>query len=88
MDGLATLRVKKDEPPKNDGGYYAHQTETVPAQQQAQRTELEQCAMALELAADLRSGHMDSESRAQEVQRQVRLTLIDVAARLRTLSGL
>lgn len=50
--------------------------------------ELQQCAMALELAANLRSGHMDSESRVQEVQRQVRLTLTDVAARLRALSGL
>lgn len=37
----------------------------------------------LELAASLRVGAMDSESKAMEVSKQVRLTLTAVAARLR-----
>lgn len=83
MDG-----VTEENRPKSGNRLLTHDEVIVTVRKAAHRLELEQCAMALELAADLRSGHMDSESRAQEVQRQVRLTLIDVAARLRTLSGL
>lgn len=43
-------------------------------------------AEALELAASLRAGQMDSQSRHDEIARQVRLTLVDVAAKLRALA--
>lgn len=42
-----------------------------------------ECADQLEEAARLKSGLMDSESRQIEVQRQIRMTLEQVAARLR-----
>ena len=41
---------------------------------------------ALDLAASLRAGQMDSQSRHDEIARQVRLTLVDVATRLRALA--
>ncbi len=43
-------------------------------------------AEALELAATLKAGQMDSQSRHDEIARQVRLTLVDVAAKLRALA--
>lgn len=43
-------------------------------------------AEQLELAASLRVGQMDSQSRADEVARQVRLTMQDLAARMRELA--
>lgn len=43
-------------------------------------------AEALELAASLRAGQMDSQSRHDEIARQVRLTLVNVAATLRALA--
>jgi hypothetical protein len=43
-------------------------------------------AQTLELAAELRAGQMDSQSRADEVAREVRLSMQSVAARLRELS--
>lgn len=43
-------------------------------------------AQELELAASLRVGQMDSQSRADEVSRQVRMTLQQVAARMRELA--
>lgn len=47
---------------------------------------LAEAAIELELAASLRVGQMDSQSRADEVARQVRLTLISLAARARALA--
>ena len=44
---------------------------------------LEAGAMELELAASLRVGQMDSQSKADEVNRQVRLTLTGLAERMR-----
>lgn len=44
-------------------------------------------AIALELAATLRAGYQDSDSRHEEIQRQTRLTLTSVAAKLRAVSG-
>lgn len=46
---------------------------------------LELLAQELDIAASLRIGQMDSLSRADEVTRQVRLTLTSVAQRLREL---
>lgn len=43
-----------------------------------------QCAEELEQAATLRVGAADTESRAIEVQRVVRMTILDIATRLRT----
>ena len=43
-------------------------------------------ALALELASTLKAGHMDSETKHLEVAREIRLTLTQVAARLRALS--
>jgi hypothetical protein len=43
-------------------------------------------AGSLETAASLRCGQMDSQSRADDVANQVRLTLMSTAARLRELS--
>jgi hypothetical protein len=43
-------------------------------------------AEELEIAASLRVGAMDSNSRAEEITSQVRLTLKSVAARLRELA--
>lgn len=42
-------------------------------------------AQELDIAASLRIGQMDSQSRADDVSRQVRLTLTSVAQRLREL---
>jgi hypothetical protein len=50
------------------------------------KTPISECAEALELAASLRAGQMDSQSRHDEIARQVRLTLTDVAAKLRALA--
>ena len=44
------------------------------------------CAEQLGIAASLRAGQMDSQSRHDEVARQVRVTLVDVAAKLRELA--
>lgn len=41
------------------------------------------CAELLDIAASLRAGQMDSQSRHDEIAIQVRLTLADVAAKLR-----
>jgi hypothetical protein len=43
-------------------------------------------AQQLELAISLRVGQMDSQSRADEVARQVRMTLEQLAARMRELA--
>lgn len=43
-------------------------------------------AQSLDLAANLRAGQMDSQSRADDVANQVRITLMSTAARLRELS--
>lgn len=43
-------------------------------------------ANTLDLAASLRVGQMDSQSRADDVANQVRITLMSIAARLRELS--
>jgi len=43
-------------------------------------------AQSLDTAAALRCGQMDSQSRADDVANQVRLTLMSTAARLRELS--
>ena len=43
-------------------------------------------AQALELASTLRAGAMDSESRHQDVAREIHLTLTQVAAKLRAAS--
>lgn len=40
-------------------------------------------AAALELAATLKAGFMDSDAKHAEVQREIRLTLTQVAAKLR-----
>lgn len=47
---------------------------------------LAEAAIELELAASLRAGQMDSQSRADDVARQIRLTLTSVAARARALA--
>lgn len=47
---------------------------------------LAQAAQELELAASLRAGMMDSQSRADDVAHQVRQTLVSLAARARALS--
>ncbi len=44
---------------------------------------MEESAQALELAATLKAGFMDSDSKHQEIAREIRLTLTQVAARLR-----
>lgn len=46
---------------------------------------LEALAQELDIAASLRIGQMDSQSRADEISRQVRVTLNSVAQRLREL---
>lgn len=43
-------------------------------------------AQALELAATLKAGFMDSDSKHDEVAREIRLTLTSVAAKLRLAS--
>jgi hypothetical protein len=43
-------------------------------------------AQSLDLAASMRVGQMDSQSRADDVANQVRITLMSTAARLRELS--
>jgi hypothetical protein len=43
-------------------------------------------AQSLDVAASMRVGQMDSQSRADEVAREVRLSLQSVSARLRELS--
>lgn len=43
-------------------------------------------AQALELAATLKAGFMDSDSRHEDVQREIRMTLIQVANKLRSLA--
>lgn len=43
-------------------------------------------AQSLDIAASLRVGQMDSQSRADDVANQVRITLMSTAARLRELS--
>lgn len=43
-------------------------------------------AQSLDIAASLRCGQMDSQSRADELANQVRITLMSTAARLRELS--
>ena len=53
------------------------------AELEALKTCAGECAEALELAATLKAGQMDSQSRHDEVAKQVRLTLVDVAAKLR-----
>jgi len=50
------------------------------------RTMAGESAEALAIAASLRAGQMDSQSRHDEIANQVRLTLLDVAARLRKLA--
>lgn len=50
------------------------------------RTTAGQSAEALDHAASLRAGQMDSQSRHDEIARQVRLTLVDVASTLRKLA--
>lgn len=47
---------------------------------------LSEAAMELELAASLRAGQMDSQSRADEIAHQVRQTMVSVAARARALA--
>ncbi len=44
------------------------------------------CAEVLELAATLKAGQMDSQSRHDEIACQVRASIIDVAAKLRALA--
>lgn len=53
------------------------------AQLEANTRLMADCAAELEEAAKLRVGFMDSDSRAEQVTRQVRTTLESVAARLR-----
>ena len=43
-------------------------------------------AQTLDTAASLRAGQMDSQSRADDIANQVRITLMSTAARLRELS--
>jgi uncharacterized alpha-E superfamily protein len=43
-------------------------------------------ALALELASTLKAGVMDSESRHYEVAKQVTMTLVQIAAKLRAVS--
>lgn len=43
-------------------------------------------AQALELAATLKAGFMDSDSKHEQVAREIRLTLTQIAAKLRALS--
>jgi hypothetical protein len=57
-----------------------------PNQDQARRLFCAQAAEELELAAALRAGAMDSTSRHDEVAREVRQTLISLAARARALA--
>ncbi len=49
----------------------------------ALRRAASESAQALELASTLRAGLNDSESRHEDVQREIRLTLTQVAAKLR-----
>lgn len=50
----------------------------------AKRIELaDDCARQLEEALKLRAGLMDSDSKQQEVQKAIRTTMLNVAARLR-----
>ena len=44
---------------------------------------MEESAQALDLAATLKAGFMDSDSKHQEIAREIRLTLTQVAAKLR-----
>ncbi len=44
-------------------------------------------AAALELAATLKAGTMDSESRSLDMARQVNMTLVQIAAKLRAACG-
>lgn len=46
----------------------------------------QEAADELEAAANLRAGQMDSQSRADDVARQVRQTLVSIAARARSLA--
>jgi hypothetical protein len=47
---------------------------------------LAEAAIELELAANLRAGQMDSQSRADEIAHQIRQTMVSVAARARALA--
>lgn len=47
------------------------------------RRAAQESAQALELAATLKAGFMDSDSKHEEVAREIRLTLTQVAAKLR-----
>ena len=44
---------------------------------------LQSCALRLELAAQLRAGNMDSESRHQEVAASIKAVMLEIAAELR-----
>jgi hypothetical protein len=54
---------------------------------ESQRSLLEDAAKELEEAAGLKIGMMDSQSRADDVSRQVRATLVTLATRIRILLG-
>jgi hypothetical protein len=47
---------------------------------------LAEAAIELELAASLRAGQMDSQSRADDIARQQRVTMTSLAARARALA--
>lgn len=47
---------------------------------------LAEAATELELAASLRAGQMDSQSRADDVARQIRQSILSVASRARALA--
>lgn len=53
---------------------------------QERKNFLAEAAIELELAASLRAGQMDSQSRADEIARQVRQTMVSLAARARALA--
>lgn len=54
------------------------------AQLEANTRLMAQSAEELEQVAQLRAGAADTESRALEVQRVVRMTILDIATKLRT----
>ena len=79
IDAASQLRSLEPQAPKHMKAVMI----AAAAQLEAHTRLMADCASELEEAAKLRVGFMDSDSRAEQVTRQVRTTMESVAARLR-----
>ncbi len=78
-DTIESLRALEAQAPKSIKAVMLQAADELSAIKRA----ASESAEALELAATLKAGHMDSDSKHIEVQREIRLTLTQVAAKLR-----